>query len=109
MWFNKKPSPVDTSKIDDIKFSEIKSMSVEAQDEVNQINHEASESSIIKGMTRYLRDKGYDVTPSGTPVKNLFGKITNTGEDVFYIGRGITRKVKSNINSKLDEFKKAGL
>jgi hypothetical protein len=110
MWiFNKKPNPSDTSKIDDINYTEVKSVSDKAQNEINQASYEANESTMIEGMTRYLKDKGYDVTPSGTPVKNLFGKITNTGEDAFYIGRGVARKVKSNISDKLNELKNIGL
>jgi hypothetical protein len=106
----RKSAPSDTSTIDDAKFTDITD---QQQAEINDVSHQAEESELQKRMVAFLTSKGYDVTPSGTPkngvITNTVKTVTETGENVFYISRGVARKVKSNINSKLDEFKKAGL
>lgn len=82
-----------------------------SQAAINQVCHESEQSNIEERMMKFLRDRGYDVTPSGTPV-SMFKKakdtVVDTGVDGFHIARGITRKVKGAISDKLEELKNAG-
>lgn len=104
MWPFKSKNPQDTSKIDDASFKEVKQEVVEdANKMIDEENHADMEARMVK----YLQSKGYDVSPSGS-VKGVVGKIQKVGEDTFHIGRGVARKVKGNIESKLNEFKEIG-
>jgi hypothetical protein len=59
-------------------------------------------------MVEYLKTKGFDVSPSGTPKLGVIGTVTKVSTDTFHVGRGCVRKMTGTVSDKLNELKTLG-
>ena len=110
MWSsNKKVNPQDTSKIDNVQF---KNINESARAEINQAAQDMEQIELEKRMVSFLQSRGFDVTPSGTPKPGIITKsvlsVANTAENAFHVGRGVVRKFKNNVETKVEELRKLG-
>lgn len=69
-------------------------VSDEHLDQINEVCHDLNQAQIDQNMVEYLKTRGFDVTPSGTPiglVHRVTTTVTETAVDTFHVARGLGR------------------
>jgi hypothetical protein len=119
MWpFNKKKSIIVHMNNDVVE----PVISEEQMIGINEVCHDLNQAQIEENMVEYLKTRGFDVTPSGTPAglinrvkngvieaadtawdagKTVGGTVADTATGTFHVARGVGRTITGVVNDKI--------